>query len=79
MGSPRKVRLKNQKERREQPHFTPNDIVLAIKGVEAAGLKVYGAGHDQRRQPADSRNPAECRPGILLFDGTSRNPARWKP
>jgi hypothetical protein len=42
MGSRRKVNLKNQKERSEQPHFTPNDIVLAIKGVEAAGLQVYG-------------------------------------
>jgi FixJ family two-component response regulator len=30
------------KERRERPYFTPNDIVPAIKGVEAAGLKVYG-------------------------------------
>jgi len=42
MGSHRKARLKDQKERREQPHFTPNDIVLAIKGVETAGLEVYG-------------------------------------
>jgi hypothetical protein len=42
MVSRRKATLKKQKERREQPHFTPNGIVLAIKGVEAAGLKVYG-------------------------------------
>ena len=41
MGSRRKVILEKQKQRREQSHFTPNDIVLAIKGVEAAGLKVY--------------------------------------
>jgi hypothetical protein len=42
MGTNRKVTLQKQKERREQPHFTPNDIVLAIKSVEAAGLKIYG-------------------------------------
>jgi hypothetical protein len=42
MSTSRKVTLKKQKERREQPYFTPNDIVLAIKSVEAAGLKVYG-------------------------------------
>jgi hypothetical protein len=42
MGSRRKVILKKRKERREQPHFTPNDIVLAIKGVETSGLDVYG-------------------------------------
>ena len=42
MDSRRKVILRKQKERRDQPHFTPNDIVLAIKGVEAAGLQVYG-------------------------------------
>jgi hypothetical protein len=42
MSTSRKVTLKKQKERREQPHFTPNDIVLAIKSVETAGLKIYG-------------------------------------
>jgi hypothetical protein len=42
MASRRKVTLKKQKERREQLRFTPNDVVLAIKGVEAAGLEVYG-------------------------------------
>jgi|GEM_PF-1337730 len=42
MGSRRKVTLKKQREKRERPHFTPDDIVLAIKGVEKAGLEVYG-------------------------------------
>jgi hypothetical protein len=42
LGSRRKFTLKNKKERRERPHFTPDDIVLAIKGVKKAGLEVYG-------------------------------------
>jgi hypothetical protein len=31
----------NQKTARERLRFTPGDIVRAIEGVEAAGLKVY--------------------------------------
>jgi hypothetical protein len=31
----------NQKTGRERLRFTPGDIVLAIEGVEAAGLKAY--------------------------------------
>lgn len=34
--------MREQTERREQPHFTPDDIMLAIDGVQAAGLKAYG-------------------------------------
>jgi hypothetical protein len=42
LGSRRKVTQKKHKEGRERPHFTPNDIVRAINGVETAGLQVYG-------------------------------------
>jgi hypothetical protein len=42
MSTSRKVTLEKQKERREQPYFTPSDIVLAIESVKAAGLKIYG-------------------------------------
>jgi hypothetical protein len=42
MSTRRKVSLKKTKDRGEQPHFTPNDIVRAIAGVEAAGLQVDG-------------------------------------
>ena len=38
----RKDRLKKQKESREAPRFTVDDIVRAIEAVQKAGLTVYG-------------------------------------